>query len=141
MRPASVAVLPFQVVGPPDSTSVPFRNGLREIISRHLAAMPGLRVAPPTSEDQLAGRSVRDIGRALGVELVLEGTLQCGTDRIRVTANLVDAALERSVMPALRIERPSADLSSTRDEIARAICDRLARRIGMRIEGAAAVDC
>jgi TolB-like protein len=75
------------------------------------------------------------------VELVLEGTLQCGAHRIRVTANLVDAALERSVMPVLRIERPSADLSSTRDEIARAICDRLARCTGMRIEGAAAVDC
>jgi TolB-like protein len=120
---------------------VPFRNGLTETIARHLAAMPGLRVAPPTSADQLVGRSVRDIGRALGVELVLEGTLQCGAGRIRVTANLVDAALERSVMPALRIERPSADLSSTRDEIARAICERLARCTGMRIEGAAAVDC
>ena len=126
MRRTSVAALPFEVVGSLDSTSLPFRDGLAEAIDRRLTALHGLRVASPASTGNLAGQSVRDIGRAVGVELVLEGTLQCGAGRIRVTANLVDAALERSVMPALRIERRCADLLSIRDEIARTICEGLA---------------
>lgn len=123
---ASVAVLPFDVVGASDATSVHLRDGLAEDISSRLSALGGLRVAPRTSTRNIAGQSVREIGRNLGVALVLEGTLQRSADRVRVTANLVDAAHERSVVPALRVERRFADLLSTQDDIAREICDGLA---------------
>lgn len=125
-RSMSVAVLPFEIVGESDSTSLHFRDGLAEDISSQLSGLGDLRVAPRTSTRGVLGQSVREIGVKLGVELVLEGTLQRGGGRVRVTVNLVDAAKERSMLPALTIERPFDDPLNTQDVIAREIRDSLA---------------
>jgi serine/threonine-protein kinase len=122
----SVAVLPFEIVGACDATTRHFRDGLAEDIAGLLGALDDVRVAPRTSTRLLLGRSVRELGRELAVDLVLEGTVQHSADRVRVTANLVDAARERSVRPALRVERRFADLLATQDDVARAVCDGLA---------------
>jgi serine/threonine protein kinase/tetratricopeptide (TPR) repeat protein len=124
-RPSSMAVLPFEIIGNSDPVSLQFRDGLAEDTFSRLSALRDLRVAPRTSTRNAAGKSIREIGKALGVELVLEGTIQYIADRVRVTANLVYAAHERSVVPALRIERQFDDLLVTQDVIAGEIVDGL----------------
>jgi serine/threonine protein kinase/tetratricopeptide (TPR) repeat protein len=123
---ASVAVLPFEVVGPAQPDDLRFRDGLVEDISSRLSTIADLRVAPRTSTRVVAGQSVRRIGESLGVDLVLEGSLQQSEGRVRITANLVDARHERSVQPALRIDRRFEDILTTQDDVAREICAGLA---------------
>ncbi|MEP7000535.1 MAG: protein kinase [bacterium] len=123
---ASVAVLPFAIVGASDAKVADFRDGLAEDISSRLGELVGLRVAPRTSTRILADQSIRDIGERLGVAMVLEGTVQHAGERVRVTANLVDAEQERSICPSLRIDRPFDDVLLVQDDIAREVCDGLA---------------
>jgi TolB-like protein len=125
----SVAVLRFEVIGGTDGRVERFRDGLAEDISGRLSAFKGLRVAPRISTRNLAGRSLREIGASLGVKMVLEGTIQQAAGRVRVSANLVDAAHERSVRSTLRVERPFDDSLTGQDDVAREICDGLAAAV------------
>ena len=120
----SLAVLPFEVLGGgPHSGQI--GAGLAADISRRLGTLRGLRVAPRTSTLALPGESVRDIGRRLGVDFVLEGTVQHTASRVHVIANLIDAARERSVRPPLTVERPFDELLAVQDDIARDITHQL----------------
>jgi serine/threonine protein kinase/tetratricopeptide (TPR) repeat protein len=123
---ASVAVLPFELIGDAGPDGVNLRDGLAEDISSRLSALKTLRVAPRTSTRHLVRQSVREIGRTLGVDMVLEGTVQRAADRVRVTANLVDAEHERSVLPALTVDCHFGKVLTTQDQVARKICDGLA---------------
>jgi TolB-like protein len=121
---ASLAVLPFEVVGGgPHSGQI--GPGLAADISGRLGTIRGVRVAPRTSTLALAGESVRDIGRRLRVDFVLEGSVQHTATRVHVIANLIDAARERSVRPPLTVERRFDDLLAVQDDIARDIADQL----------------
>jgi TolB-like protein/tRNA A-37 threonylcarbamoyl transferase component Bud32 len=123
-RETSLAVLPFDVVGGgPHSGQI--GSGLAADISRRLGSLRGVRVAPRTSILALAGESVRDIGRRLGVDLVLEGTVQHTASRVHVIANLIEAARERAVRPPLTVERRFDDLLAVQDDIARDLTDQL----------------
>ncbi|MQA29082.1 MAG: protein kinase [Luteitalea sp.] len=122
---ASVAVLRFEVIGGGRRLEL-FRDGLAEDVSSRLSAFKGLRVAPRTSTRNLAGRSLREIGASLGVKMILEGSIQRAAGRVRVAANLVDAADERSLLPTVRVERPFDDSLTTQDDVAREICDGVA---------------
>ncbi len=122
---ASVAVLPFQIVGAADGTAEQFRDGLAADLSSRLSQLRDLRVAPRTSTYPLPGESARDVGKRLDVELIVEGSVQQADDRVRVIANLIDAAREESVLPALRVERRFDDILTVQDEIAREIADGL----------------
>ena len=123
-RETSLAVLPFEVVGGgPHSGAI--GAGLAADLSRRLGSIRGLRVAPRTSILAVAGEPVRNIGCRLGVDLVLEGTVQHTASRVHVTANLIDAARERSVRPPLTVERRFDDLLAVQDDIARDITDQL----------------
>lgn len=122
---ASIAVLPFEIVGAADRPAEQFRDGLAADVSSRLSHIPHLRVAPRTSTHPVAGESARDVGKRLDVELILEGSVQRVEDRIRVTANLIDAAREQSVRPALRVERRFDDILTVQDEISREIADGL----------------
>jgi TolB-like protein/tetratricopeptide (TPR) repeat protein/tRNA A-37 threonylcarbamoyl transferase component Bud32 len=123
---ASVAVLPFDVLGAADPDTLSLRDGLAADLSSRLSRVEDLWVAPRTSTRALTGQSVREIGKRLGVEMVLEGTLQRTTERIRVTANLIDAAHERALLPSLVIDRAFDDPLTTQDDIARGVCDGIA---------------
>lgn len=120
---ASVAVLPFDIVGTVAPDVEHFRNGLAEDIRSRLSAIRDLRVAPRTSTHVAAGEAVREIAKRLHVEMVLEGSVQQIDTRVRVIANLIDAAHERSIRPALRVDRRFDDLLTIQDEIAREIVD------------------
>jgi TolB-like protein/tRNA A-37 threonylcarbamoyl transferase component Bud32 len=121
----SVAVLPFEIVGTIEATTLTFRDGLVEDISSRLGGVPHLRVAPRISTRALGNRSLRELGAHLNVGTVLEGTIQRAEDRIRVIANLVTAADERAVLPPVRIDRRLGDLLDAQDEVARMVCDGL----------------
>jgi TolB-like protein/cytochrome c-type biogenesis protein CcmH/NrfG len=70
-----------------------FCDGIAEEIINALCCVRGLRVASRTSSFQFKGRSadVREIGSALGVGAVLEGSVRKAGDRVRITAQLVSA--------------------------------------------------
>jgi TolB-like protein/tetratricopeptide (TPR) repeat protein len=121
----SLAVLPFEIVGGAGEEIERFRDGLTEDVATQLGALPGLRVAPRTSVRSLAGLSIDEIGQRLAVARVLEGSIQHAGDRVRVTANLVDAAQQRSVVPPLRIDCRREERFAMQDAVAREICDGL----------------
>ena len=123
---ASLAVLPFEVVGEDDAAAHALRDGLAVDLSSRLGRLEKLWVAPRTSTRLVATRSVREIGRQLGVNLVLEGTIQRTADRVRVTANLIDAAQQRPVVPSLVVDRLFVDALTTQDDVAREVADGIA---------------
>jgi len=89
----SVAVLPFADMSPQHDQEY-FCDGMVEEIITELTRVPGLRVAARTSSFAFKHRAddVREIGRRLGVSTVLEGSVRKAGDRLRVTAQLIDAA-------------------------------------------------
>jgi adenylate cyclase len=90
---ASVAILPFADMSPARDHEY-FCDGIAEEIINALCCVHGLRVASRTSAFQFKGRSadMREIGKALGVGAVLEGSVRKAGDRVRITAQLVSAA-------------------------------------------------
>ncbi|MFL5493192.1 MAG: protein kinase domain-containing protein [Gemmatimonadales bacterium] len=90
--PRSVAVLPFQSLSV-DSSDAYFATGISEDVSSQLAGLSGIRVVAHTSARAVAMRTTepREIGAALGVAALLEGSVRRAADQIRVTARLVDA--------------------------------------------------
>ncbi len=119
----SVAVLPFEVIGAAAPATLGLRDGLAADLSSRLSRVEHVSVAPRTSTRIVAGKTLREIGKRLDVELVLEGTLQQTGDQLRITANLIDAAQERAVLPALVIDCGCRDALAAQDEIARTLCE------------------
>ncbi|HEU4384227.1 MAG TPA: protein kinase [Anaeromyxobacteraceae bacterium] len=89
----SVAVLPFADLSPGKDQEY-FADGVAEEILNALAHVEGLRVVGRTSSFSFKGKSVqvKEIGRQLNVRAVLEGSVRKEGDRVRVTAQLVNAA-------------------------------------------------
>ena len=78
----------------PEHNQEYFCDGMVEEIITELTRVPGLRVAARTSRFAFKHRAddVREIGRQLGVNSVLEGSVRKAGDTLRVTAQLIDAA-------------------------------------------------
>jgi TolB-like protein/Flp pilus assembly protein TadD len=90
---ASIAVLPFLNLTPERENEY-FSDGITEELTNALARLPGLRVVSRTSAFTFKGRVVdaREIGEQLGVKVLVEGSVRKVGDRIRLTAQLVNAA-------------------------------------------------
>jgi TolB-like protein/tetratricopeptide (TPR) repeat protein/DNA-binding winged helix-turn-helix (wHTH) protein len=123
---ASVAVLPFVDMSPGVGSSGLLGDGLAEEMSARLAQVPGLRVASRTSAFAYKGVSidVREIGRALGVRHVLEGSVRRADGRLRVTAQLVDTTQGFHVWSG-SFDRDWRDLLAVQGEVAGAVTDAL----------------
>jgi serine/threonine-protein kinase len=91
--PHSIAVLPFTNLGG-DPHEAYFAEGLSEELINALGRTPGLQIAARLSSFSFAGKqvTVADIARQLHVALVLEGSVRRDGPRIRVIAQLIDAA-------------------------------------------------
>jgi TolB-like protein len=89
----SVAVLPFSDLSP-DRDQQHLSDGLTEDILTRLARVEELKVTSRTSVMRYrdTGQSMREIGAELGVAHVVEGSVQRAGDRVRITAQLIDAA-------------------------------------------------
>jgi TolB-like protein len=114
----SVAVLPFVNMSG-DAENEYFSDGLTETLLHMLAQIPKLKVAARTSSFAFKGQniSVAEIGQALGVAHILEGSVQKANDRVRVTAQLVRAD-DGFHMWSQNYTRPLEDIFAIQDEIA-----------------------
>jgi serine/threonine-protein kinase len=122
----SVAVLPFVDLSLDRSLEF-FCDGVAEEILNALSRVPGLRVTARSSAFQFKGRSddVRNVGKALNVGTVLEGSVRAAGRRLRINAHLVDAAEGYQVWSE-RFDRELDDIFAVQDEIARAVVHALA---------------
>ncbi len=107
----SLAVLPFENVGGnPDEEY--FSDGLTEELIAALSELRSLRVAARTSAFAFKGqaRDVREIGRELNVATVLTGSVRKSAERVRVTAQLIDASSGLGIWSETYDERALADI-------------------------------
>ncbi len=117
----SIAVLPFDNMSG-DSEQGFFADGITEDIITALSKISKLRVIARNSTFAYKGqaRDLRRIARELGVLYVLEGSIRRGGDRLRITAQLIDAD-NGSHLWAERYDRRVADLFDIQDEITKEI--------------------
>jgi adenylate cyclase len=117
--PASIAVLPFtNMSGDPEQEY--FSDGISEDIITDLSKIAGLTVIARNSSFTFKGRSVdiRDVGRDLGVRSVLEGSIRRAGKRVRITAQLNDAASGAHLW-ADRYDRDLTNIFEVQDDVTR----------------------
>ncbi len=121
----SIAVLPFANMSD-DKEQDYFSDGLAEEIINLLAQISGLKVIARTSAFAFRGKEqdIRGIAEALGVSTVLEGSVRRVGSRIRVTAQLINAA-DGSHLWSERYDRELSDIFAVQDEISAAIAKAL----------------
>jgi adenylate cyclase len=117
----SLAVLPFTNMSS-DPEQEFFGDGIAEDVITALSRYPSLFVIARNSSFTYKGRAVdvKQIGRELGVRYVLEGSLRKSGNRIRVTAQLVEAESGRHIW-AERYDRDLAEIFAVQDEITEAV--------------------
>jgi adenylate cyclase len=117
----SIAVLPFvNMSGDPEQEF--FADGLTEDIITALSRISGFFVIARTSIFTYKGKpiDVKRVAKELGVRYVMEGSVRRGGDRLRVTAQLIDADTGHHVW-AERYDRSIAELFDIQDEITRSV--------------------
>ena len=121
----SIAVLPFAHLSiDPDNEY--FCDGLAEELLNALSKIEELKVAARTSAFSFKGKNAeaREIGKALNVNTVLEGSVRKAGSRIRISAQLVNAA-DGYQLWSERYDREMRDIFDIQDEIALAVVDAL----------------
>jgi serine/threonine-protein kinase len=121
----SIAVLPFANMSG-DKENEYFSDGLAEEIINVLAQNPGLKVTARTSAFAFRGKEqdIRKIAETLGVRTILEGSVRRAGNRIRVTAQLINAE-DGYHLWSERYDREMADVFAMQDEIACSIAETL----------------
>lgn len=122
--PRSLAVLPFENVGPEEEQL--FARGISEEILNTLSGVEGLRVAARTSAFSFSGSAVPidSVARALNVDYVLEGSVRTVGQQVRIAAQLIDAATGHEIW-SQSYNRESSGLLALQEEIAVAIANAL----------------
>ena len=113
----SVAVLPFANIG--DAEQEYIADGITEQIITALARVPSLFVIASNSTFTYKGKPVmvQQVSRELGVRYVVEGSVQRSGDRIRITAQLIDATKGEHLW-AEKYDQELKDIFTLQDEIA-----------------------
>ena len=122
---ASIAILPFtNMSGDPEQEY--FSDGISEDIITDLSKIAGLTVIARNSSFTYKGRSVdiRAVGRELGVQSVLEGSIRRAGNRVRITAQLIDAT-NGAHLWADRYDRDLTDIFEVQDDVTHRIVDAL----------------
>lgn len=133
-RIRSLAVLPLvHLSGDPEQEY--FADGMTEALITDLAQIADLRVVSRTSAMQYKGvsRPLPEIARALQVDAVVEGTVARAGDRVRITAQLIDAATDRHLW-ARSYERDLRDVLALQGEVAGAIAEEIRVRIEPQVK-------
>src|SRR4029077_6611473 len=128
----SIAVLPLADLSESKDQEY-LCDGVSEELLDTLAKIPGLRVAARTSAFSFKGKNVRisEIANQLGVANVIEGSLRRSGNRIRVTAQLINARTGFHLWSDT-IERELGDVFEVEDEITQAIVDALKVKLADR---------
>jgi TolB-like protein/DNA-binding winged helix-turn-helix (wHTH) protein/Tfp pilus assembly protein PilF len=121
----SVAVLAFQNLSAAPNSDL-FAAGLADTVLHQLASLRDVTVIAGTSSFLFKDRNLdsRTIGRKLNARYLLEGSVQSDKDRLRVTAQLIDAQTANHVW-SLQFDRKPDDVFAVQDEIAQAVADAL----------------
>jgi adenylate cyclase len=122
---ASIAILPFtNMSGDPEQEY--FSDGISEDIITDLSKIAGLTVIARNSSFTYKGRAVdvRTVGRELGVGSVLEGSIRRAGQRVRITAQLIDAD-NGAHLWADRYDRDLTDIFEVQDDVTHRIVDAL----------------
>ena len=122
---ASVAILPFTDLSEAKDQDY-FCDGLAEEILSALTRVHGLQVASRTSSFRFRGgdTDARDIGRLLNVAAIMEGSVRKAGERVRVTAQLIDAGNGYHLWSE-NFDRRLEDIFAIQEEIARSVVDAL----------------
>ena len=122
----AIAVLPFVNMSE-DASNEYFSDGITEEILNSLVQVDGLRIASRTSSFAYKGQQndVREIGRKLGVGVVLEGSVRKSGDRVKITAQLVKVT-DGYHLWSKTFDREVTDIFAVQEEIAHAITNALA---------------
>ena len=136
----TLAVLPFaNTSGNPQDEY--FSDGMTDELALALSRVPRLRVASRTSSYAFKGKAVpaQQIGQALNVGGLVEGTVRRAGNRLRITAQLTDARSGLMVWNA-RFERPADSVFKVQDELTKAIVTELTPKLRGEKAGAVAAE-
>src|SRR5256712_4368734 len=127
----SIAVLPFENLSD-DKEHAFFADGVQDDILIKLAKIADLKVISRTSVMQYRGKQdVREIGDALRVSHVLEGTVRRSGGKVHVNAQLVDARTDAGIW-AEEYDRDLNDVFAIETEVAQSIANRLRAKVSAR---------
>jgi adenylate cyclase len=121
----SVVVLPFVNMSS-DAEQDYLSDGIAEELLNLLAKVPDLRVISRTSAFSYKGRPVKagDIAKELGVAHILQGSVRKSGNRLRISAQLIDARRDAQLW-SQTFDRPIDDVFAIQDEIAATVIDKL----------------
>lgn len=125
-EPTTIAVLPFRSLSSGNSF---FAEGVGEEVMGQLAREPAFRVAGSASAAQFSGPSdPREVGKALDVDYVLEGSVRPGGDRVRVNAALIRTS-DGMRMWSETYDRKLDDILEIQNAIGQAVAEGLRRKL------------
>jgi len=132
----SIAVLAFENLSD-DPEQEYFSDGISEEILNVLSRVPGLQVTSRSSAFSFKGQSVPipTVAKQLGVANVLEGSVRKSGERIRITAQLIDARTDKHLWSQI-YDRKLEDIFALQDEISAAIVMALKEHLGLSVEAA-----
>jgi eukaryotic-like serine/threonine-protein kinase len=128
-RDKGIVVLPFDSMSA-DPDNVFFADGLTEEIISDLSKVSGLRVISRTSAMQLKGRkgNLKEVVRELDVQYVLEGSVRRAADRLRISAQLIDALADANLWSE-KFSGTVEDVFDIQERVARAIASELSVKL------------
>ncbi len=126
---SSIAVLPFEDLSPAHDQEY-FSDGIAEEILNSLAHIKELKVAGRTSSFQFKGQKadLKEVGKILGVGTVLEGSVRKAGDRVRITAQLINAKDGYHIWSET-YDRDMTDIFAIQDEVAQRIAGMLLKEL------------
>ena len=131
-----LAVLPLRNIGG-DTTQDFFADGMTSALITELAKVESLNVISQTSVmryRERSDRSLPEIGKELGVDAIVEGSVLRVGDRVRISVDLVHASTDRHLW-AQSYEQPLVDVLSLQSEVARAVVGHIESRVSSRTDG------
>ncbi len=131
----SLIVIPFVNMSK-DPDQEYFSDGLTEVLTGNLSKISSLFVIARNSAFTYKGKAVKvqDVGREMGVQYVLEGSVQKADQRVRITVQLIEAATGYHLWSE-QYDRPLADIFALQDEVVHKIVTTLKLQLTLREQG------
>src|SRR5881392_348001 len=125
----SIAVLPFENLSD-EKENAYFADGIQDDVLTNLSKISDLRVISRTSVMQYRGRptNLREIGKALGVSNILEGSVRRSRNKVRVNVQLIDANTDEHLW-ANDYDRDLTDIFAIQSDLAREIANALQAKL------------
>src|SRR5467141_3716189 len=125
----SIAVLPFENLSD-DKENAYFADGIQDDVLTNLSKIGELKVISRTSVMQYRGKTtnVREIGKALGVSNILEGSVRRSGNKVRVNVQLIDANSDEHIW-ASDYDRDVTDVFAIQTDLAQKITDALQAKL------------